>query len=194
MARYTGPKWKISRRENFDVFDEDQWKKRAYPPGVHTSSKGRPSNYAIQFREKQKVKRVYGLMEKQFRNLYTKASKATGNTGTRLLQLLEMRLDNVVYRLNMAATRNQARQLVTHGHIIVNGAKLDIPSYKTQVGDVIEYSPKFAKKEISKVLKAEGNKLKSPGWLADNKVVSEPSRDMIDPSIKEQLIIEHYSR
>lgn len=194
MARYTGPKWKISRRENADVFGDDKWRKRAYPPGVHTSSKGRPSNYAIQFREKQKVKRMYGLLEKQFRNLYKKAVKHTGNSGTRLLQLLELRLDNVVYKLGMANTRNQARQFVTHGHIRVNGKKLDIPSYTVNVGDTIEYSPKLSKTDIVKDIKAENGATPIPSWLKGFKVQSEPTRDAIDASIKEQLIIELYSR
>src|SRR5688572_13755901 len=110
MARYTGPKWRISRREGADVFGDEKWRKRSTLPGQHTVSMKRPSNYAIQLREKQKVKRMYGMLEKQFRNVYKKATAATGNTGTRLLQLLEMRLDNVVYKLGFAKTRNQARQ------------------------------------------------------------------------------------
>jgi small subunit ribosomal protein S4 len=194
MARYTGPKWKISRRENADVFDDEQWRKRSYPPGQHNVSKGRPSNYAIQFREKQKVKRSYGLLEKQFRNLYKKAVKLAGNTGTNLLQLLEMRLDNVVYRLGYSATRQQARQFVTHGHVLVNGKKLDIPSYNVNVGDVIELDKKLLDTKPVKIIRSEAKKSKKSAWLENNSVLSKPTRDMIDQSIQEQLIIELYSR
>ncbi|MFQ5492828.1 MAG: 30S ribosomal protein S4 [Candidatus Dojkabacteria bacterium] len=194
MARYTGPKWKISRRENADVFGDEKWRRRPTLPGEHPVSRSRPSEYAQQFREKQKVKRTYGLMEKQFRNLYKKASKATGNTGTRLLQLLEMRLDNVAFRLGLAKTRNQARQFVNHGHITVNGEKVDIPSYSVSVGDEVEFGPKFGKSDIAKTVKAETKQEARPGWLSAGKVKSVPTRDMLDQSIREQLIIELYSR
>jgi len=194
MARYRGPKWKISRRENADVFGDDKWRKRSYPPGEHSTSRGRPSQYAIQFREKQKVKRMYGMLEKQFRSLYKKASKSKGNTGTRLLQLLELRLDNIVYKLGMANTRNQARQFVTHGHITVNGKKLDIPSYSVSVDDIIGYGVKFGKSDIAKVIQAENKTRQKEEWLAGGKVISLPVRDMMDQSIKEKYIIEFYSR
>jgi len=194
MARDTAPKWKISRRENADVYDNEKWRKRAYPPGMHTFSKSRPSNYAIQFREKQKVKRIYGLLERQFRNLYNKASKTKGNTGTRLLQLLELRLDNVVYRLGLAKTRNQARQFVTRGHIQVNGSKVSIPSYSVAVDSSISYGTKFGKSEISKLIQAETKHVKLPSWLEKYKVRSVPTRDMIDQSIRERMIVEFYSR
>ena len=194
MARYTGPKWKISRRENYDIFGDDAWKRRPNPPGVHAMSKGRPSNYAIQFREKQKVKRIYGLMEKQFKKIYQDASKATGNTGTRMLQLLELRLDNVVYKLKFARTRNQARQFVTHGHVLVNGEKLSIPSHILKVGDEISLNPKFQKEEFIKIMQSELKNVKVPEWLKNGKVQSLPNRDMIDQGIEEQLIIEFYSR
>lgn len=195
MARYTGPKWKISRRENADVFGDEKWRKRPFPPGQHGNSRrGRMSNFAVQLREKQKVKRMYGLLEKQFRNLYKQAVKATGNTGTRLLQLLELRLDNVVYQMGLAKTRNQARQFVTHGHIRVNGEKVSIPSFSVKVGDVIEYKPKFAKSEITKIIKEENKQWQTPAWIQGTTVKSLPTRDMMDQSIKEQLIIEFYSR
>ncbi len=194
MARYTGPKWKISRRENYDVFGDESWKKRPNPPGVQAVSKSRPSNYAVQFREKQKVKRMYGLMEKQFKKIYIDATKATGNTGTIMLQLLETRLDNVVYKLKLAKTRNQARQFVTHGHVLVNGAKLDIPSYKLSVGDEVSLTSKFQKEDHIKILQAELKNVKLPEWLKNGKVQSLPTRDMIDQGIEEQLIIEFYSR
>lgn len=194
MARYTGPKWKISRRENADVYGSDKWRRRQTLPGVHPVSRGRPSGYAIQFREKQKVKRMYGLLEKQFRRVYEKASKETGNTGTRLLQLLEMRLDNVVYKMGLAKSRNQARQFVTHGHITVDGKKLDIPSAIVKVGSSIDYDERFAKTDVAKLIKAENKKLEVPAWLDGGQVKSVPTRDMLDQSIKEQLIVEYYSR
>jgi len=196
MARYTGPKWKISRRENYDVFGNGKWRKRSGFPGVHPTSKGRPSNYNIQFREKQKVKRMYGLLEKQFRKIYVQASKATGNTGLRFLQLLELRLDNVVYKSGMAKSIMQARQFVGHGHVTVNGKKVSIPSYNLKVGDVVEYGAKFAKSEMVKLLQAEAKTLKPviPAYLENGKVANLPTREMVDEGIKEQLIVELYSR
>lgn len=194
MGRYTGPKWKISRRENADVYGNEKWRRRATLPGQHPVSRGRPSGYAIQFREKQRVKRMYGLYEKQFRNLYFKASKATGNTGTRLLQLLEMRLDNVVFRLGLAKSRNQARQFVSHGHVLVNGKKVDIPSYTVEISDSIDVDQKLAQTEAHKVIVNEKKKEVKPEWLAGGQIKSLPTRDMMDPSIKENLIIEFYSR
>jgi small subunit ribosomal protein S4 len=194
MARYTGPKWKISRRENYDVFGDAQWRKRPTLPGQHPTSKGRPSNYGIQFREKQKVKRMYGLLEKQFSNLYKTATKATGNTGLRLLQLLETRLDNIVYRLNMAKSINQARQFVSHGHVLVNGKRINIPSYQTKIGDEVTYEAKFNDLEVAKVIKEETKTITLPRWLESGKVEMLPTRDMIDKGIKESLIVEFYSR
>jgi small subunit ribosomal protein S4 len=196
MARYTGPKWRISRREKYDIFGNSKWRRRDTLPGVHPVSKGRPSNYSIQFREKQKVKRMYGLMERQFSNLYTQASKATGNTGLRLLQLLEMRLDNVTYRLGYAKSLTQARQFVSHGHIKVNGKKVNIPSYTVKIGDEITLHDKFLNNDFVKIILAENKQQKKmqPKWLDNNKVVAQPSREMIDQGIREQLIIELYSR
>jgi len=194
MARYTGPKWKISRRENFSVFGDDQWKKRPTLPGQHGTSRGRTSNYGIQFREKQKVKRMYGMLEKQFSNLYKTASKATGDTGIKMLQLLETRLDNVVYKLNLAKTMNQARQFVSHGHIFVNSKRVNLPSYHITVGDEISYEPSFEKSDIIKIIKEETKSRTVPKWIENSKVVMVPTRDMIDSSIQESLIVEYYSR
>lgn len=196
MARYTGPKWKISRRENYDVFGSGDWRKRPTLPGVHPTSKGRPSNYAIQFREKQKLKRMYGMLEKQFRNTYKKASKATGNTGLRFLQLLETRLDNVVYKLGLAKSIMQSRQFVTHGHITINGKKASIPSMTVKVGDVVAYKDSFAKGAIASSIAAEAKatKVAVPGWLENGKVSMLPTREMVDQGIKEQLVVELYSR
>jgi small subunit ribosomal protein S4 len=196
MARYTGPIWKQSRRENYDLFGDNKWRKRGTLPGVHPVQKGRPSNYSIQFREKQKVKRMYGVLEKQFRNTYNQAIKATGNTGLRLLQLLELRLDNVVYKMGLAKNIFQARQFVTHGHIRVNGQKASIPSQTIKVGDEVAYSPKFTKSSVVQVIAAENKAAKkiTPKWLEHGKVAMLPSREMMDQGIREQLIIELYSR
>jgi small subunit ribosomal protein S4 len=198
MARYTGPKWRISRRENASVFGDEKWRKRPTLPGQHPVSRKRPTNYAIQFREKQKVKRMYGMLEKQMRRFYETATKSKGNTATRLLQLLELRLDNVVYRLGFAMTRDQARQIVNHGHVKVNGKKVDIPSYIASVGDSIEIKDKITDAEWMKVVEAEITDRKTPQWLNKLKkggeVQSEPTRKMMDPSIKESLIVEFYSR
>ena len=198
--RYTGPKRKLERREQATLFGSDAWKKRSGLPGQHPVSRKRPSNFAIQFREKQKVKRMYLMTEKQFRRFFAEAKKATGNTGTRFLQLLELRLDNVVYKLGFAKTRNQARQFVNHGHFQVNGEKVDIPSYIVKVGDEISMKPKFAKSEIVTLVEGElkAEKYKTPEWLSkaktSGKVLSEPTRDQIDRSIREQSIVELYSR
>ena len=196
MARYTGPKWKISRRENYDVFGNNKWRKRPTLPGVHPVSKGRPSNYAIQFREKQKLKRMFGMLERQFRKTYQTASKSKGNTGLRFLQLLELRLDNVVYKLGMAKSIMQARQFVGHRHVLVNGKKVNIPSYSLKINDVVEYEAKFAKGEIASLIKNESKAMKAivPAYLENNKVAMAPTREMIDQGIKEQLVVELYSR
>lgn len=202
MARYTGPKTKLERREGVTLFGSDKWKRRPNTPGQHGSAtKGRSSSYSIQFREKQKTKRIYGLLEKQFRNIYERAKKSTGNTGLRLMQLLELRLDNVVYRLGLAKTRNQARQLVRHGHIYVNGAKLDIPSYTCQINDEISFSTKLlSKSQFPNLVKEElkAISVQIPSWLNQEgnggKVLSEPARDDLDKGIRESFIIEFYSR
>lgn len=198
--RYTGPKRKLERRENATLFGSDAWKKRQTLPGQHPVSRKRPSNYAVQFREKQKVKRTYLMTEKQFRKFFDEAKKATGNTGTRFLQLLELRLDNVVYRLGLAKTRNQARQYVNHGHVTVNGNKVDIASYQVQVGDEIAIKPKLSESDAYRQTQEEIKQQKHtvPSWLSrlktGGKVLAEPTRDQVDKSIKEQYIVEFYSR
>jgi small subunit ribosomal protein S4 len=175
--------------------------KRNYPPGQHglTRSK-KKSEYGIALNEKQKVKRMYGVLERQFRNYYEKATKTEGVTGTKLLQLLELRLDNVVYRLGFAPSRNMARQLVSHGHITINGKKVDIPSYQVNTGEKISISTYSAKSKLVENMKISIEKAELPSWLKmDNKkfvgeVVGEPQREDIDPSIQESLIIELYSK
>lgn len=197
--RYTGPKWRINRREGAAVLgSNDKWKQRMSLPGQFPVLKKRPSEYAIQFREKQKVKRTYGMTEKQFKRFYNQAVKSTGNTGLRLLQLLEMRIDNVVYQLGLAETRAQARQFVTHGHIKLNGHKHNIPSYTVKPGDEIQFSDKFATSPMFKYVKEHLKAKQIPTWLnkldKGGKVVAEPTRDEIDQSFKERLIVELYSR
>lgn len=197
--RYTGPKWKINRREGTTVLGSgDKWKRRPGLPGQFNTLKKRPSDYAIQFREKQKVKRMYGMTERQFRRFYRQALKAQ-NPSTKLLQLLEMRIDNVLYTLGFAETRAQARQFVNHGHVQLNGKKHTIPSTILKPGDEITFKEKFVKSPIFQIVtQAKPQQAKTPTWLSKlakgGKVVAEPTRDEIDPSIKERLIIELYSR
>ena len=200
MARYTGPKDRLSRREGVDLFGKGVKLTRInVTPGVH-GPKGQmrgPSQYGKQLREKQKVKRLYGVMEKQFRKYIEKAFRTKGNTAETLFELLETRLDNVVYRLKFAATRPQARQLVTHKHILLNGKKVNIPSYKVKVGDAIALSSKAASLEAVKKLLDDENVI-IPEWVkrkgAIGSVVRMPKREDVVEPITEQDIIEFYSR
>ncbi len=197
--RYTGPKWRINRRESATVLGSgEKWRRRPTLPGQFPTLKKRSSEYAFQFREKQKVKRTYGMTEAQFRRFYTLALKSTGNTSTRLLQLLELRADNVLFKLGLAETRTQARQFITHGHIKVNGKKHRTPSTIMNEGDEIEFSDKFQKSPIVKQIQQSLRSHVVPKWLSrlenGGKVIAVPTRDEIDPSIKERLIIELYSR
>lgn len=201
MARYTGPKTKIARKFGEAIFGEDKnFEKRNYPPGQHGNAKrrGKKSEYAVQLMEKQKAKYTYGILERQFSNLFKKASRSKGITGEVLLQLCEARLDNVVYRLGVANSRRGARQLVSHRHITVNGNIVNIPSYSLKEGDVV------AVREKSKSLQAIENSLASSSavyewltWNADKKegaFVKVPERLQIPENIKEQLIVELYSK
>lgn len=201
MARYTGPKSKIARKFKEAIFGPDKaLDKRNYPPGQHGPNKrrGKQSEYAIQLSEKQKAKYTYGILERQFSNLFEKASRMKGITGANLLILCELRLDNVVYRLGIAPTRSAARQLVSHKHISVNGGVVNIPSYNLRAGDVVSV------REKSKSLETIGSSVASSrvnhDWLAWNSsdltgtVVNVPSREMIPENIKEQLIVELYSK
>lgn len=200
MARYTGPKDRLSRREGFDLFSKGAKLTRlAVPPGVHgpMGSRRMPSQYGRQLREKQKVKRLYGILEKQFNKYVDSALKARGNTGERLLTLLEKRLDNVIFRLGFVPTRPAARQLVSHRHILVNGKKVNIPSFEISVGDIVRISDKGAAiPAVKKSLEEKDKKI--PGWLERKaivgKVVREPSREDIIEPISEQDIVEFYSR
>ena len=201
MARYTGPKTKIARKFGEAIFGEDKsFEKRNYPPGQHGANKrrGKKSEYAIQLMEKQKAKYTYGILERQFRNLFKSARAAQGITGEVLLQLCESRLDNVVYRLGIAPSRSAARQLVSHRHITVNGELVSIPSYTLNAGDVV------AVREKSKSLVAIEDSLANRNdvyewltWNSDTKqgnFVSVPERIQIPENIKEQLIVELYSK
>lgn len=199
MGRYTGPKRKLSRREGVALFAKDAKaieRKGAIVPGQHGARRGRrPSDYGIQLREKQKAKRMYGLMERQFANYYKVADKTSGSTGVVLLGLLETRLDNVVYRLGFSPSRAGARQLVSHGHVKVDNKKLSIPSYQVKVGQTVAILDKMLDNiQIKKSL--DGSTL--PKWLERKatvgKVLRSPARDEMEQGISEQLIVEYYSR
>ena len=201
MARYTGPKTKISRKFGEPLFGEDRTlEKKNYPPGQHGNNKRRSkkSEYAIQLMEKQKAKYTYGILEKQFRNIYDKANRGKGITGELLLQLCESRLDNVVYRMGISKTRDGARQLVSHKHVTVNGSIVNIPSYTLRPGDMVSI------REKSKSLKAIESSLMENSsqydWIKFNRerlegeFVTIPDREQIPENIKEQLIVELYSK
>jgi len=203
MARYTGPRSKISRRFGIPIFDDEKvLEKRPTPPGVHGAKRQKKkSDYGIALGEKQKLKFMYGVMEKQFRRYFDIAQRKRGVTGETLLQLLETRLDNVVYRLGFADSRAQARQLVRHGHIDVNGRKTDIPSFIVSAGDVISVRQGSSNntyfKERAQIVQSGYS---TPDWLTLNPnamtgtVVTEPSREDIEIPLNEQLIVEYYSR
>ena len=201
MARYTGPKTRIARKFGEAIFGEDKvLAKKNYAPGQHGANKRRKtSEYGNQLREKQKAKYTYGVLEKQFRNLFDKADRSKGITGVILLQLLEARLDNVVYRLGIARTRAAARQLVSHRHITVNGRVLNIPSYSVKPGDVVAVREKSKSLEVIADALAGFNHSKYP-WLEwdDNvkggKLLHLPQREDIPENIKEQSIVELYSK
>ena len=201
MARYTGPKTKIARKFGEPIFGEDKvLARRNFPPGQHGANKRRKtSEYGVQLREKQKAKYIYGVLERQFRNLFKKASSLKGITGEILLQLLESRLDNVVFRLGIAPTRAAARQLVLHRHIVVNGEVLNIPSYQVKPGDVIGVRERSKSLEVVADALAGFNHSKYP-WIEweeatkSGKYLHVPAREDIPENIKEQLIVELYSK
>ncbi|MEN2994489.1 MAG: 30S ribosomal protein S4 [Thermodesulfovibrio sp.] len=208
MARYRGPLCRLCRREGMKLFlkgtrcytEKCAFERRKYPPGQHGHNRGKLSDYGLQLREKQKVKRIYGVMERQFKNYFEKATKMKGITGENLLKLLERRLDNVVYRMGFAVNRRQARQLVRHGYFMVNGRKVDIPSYLVKPGDIIEIIPKGKELEIVKESLALAEQRGFPGWLDVNveemkgKFVRIPDRQEIQLPVQEQLIVEFYSK
>jgi len=208
MARHTGPDCKMCRREGEKLFlkgdrcygDKCAIERRPYPPGNAGKRRPRESEYRVQLREKQKTKRTYGLLEKQFRNYYEKANRQTGITGENLLRLLESRLDNVVYRLGFAKSRDEARQIVRHGHITVNDRRVNIPSYRVRPGDTVAVAEKAKDLLVIKTSLISSEKIEVPGWLEvdieklSGKVLSLPERDQIDLSVREQLIVELYSK
>lgn len=207
MARYTGPVCRLCRRERMKLFLKGakcdtmkcQIERHPYPPGIHGRGRIRESEYLFQLREKQKARRIYGVLEKQFRNLYAEAARDKGITGENLLRMLEQRLDNVVFRANFAASRNQARQFVRHGHVTVNDKRVTIPSYKLRKGDVVSLSTKA---QAMIVVRHNLDTLDRtvPMWLeannAEHKVAVRdlPLRDQIDVPVREQLIVELYSK
>ena len=202
MARYTGPKTRIARTFGEPIFGPDKaFEKKNFPPGQHGLNRKRKkvSEYGVQLREKQKAKYTYGVLERQFENLFDKAQRSKGVTGEVLLQLLEARLDNVVYRLSLANSRNGARQLVTHRHITVNGEVLSIPSYHVRPGDVIGVREKSKSLEVINDA-LSGSRFNKSSWLEwdkDNytgKFLNVPERSEIPENIKEQLIVELYSK
>ncbi|NQY28778.1 MAG: 30S ribosomal protein S4 [Flavobacteriaceae bacterium] len=201
MARYTGPKTKIARKFGEAIFGEDKsFEKRNFPPGQHgnTRRRGKKSEYAIQLMEKQKAKYTYGILERQFRNLFKKASASKGITGEALLQLCESRLDNVVYRMGVSPSRSGARQLVSHRHITVNGEIVNIPSYSLKAGDVVGVREKS--KSLSAIENSLANNSNVFEWMTWNNAtksgtyVAIPVRLHIPVNIKEQLIVELYSK
>lgn len=201
MARYTGPKSKIARKLGEPIFGEDKYfAKKNYPPGQHGSNRRRKmSEYGTQLREKQKAKYTYGVLERQFRNLFNKASRMKGVTGEVLLQLLEARLDNIVYRLGIAPTRAAARQLVLHRHITVDGKVVNIPSYSVSEGQIVAVREKSKSLEVIQDALAGFNHSKYP-WIEwdetvkGGKLLHMPVREDIPENIKEQLIVELYSK
>ena len=201
MARYTGPKSKIARKFGEAIFGDDKaFEKKSYPPGMHGNNRrrGKKSEYAIQLQEKQKAKYTYGILERQFRNLFEKATRSKGVTGEVLLQLCEARLDNVVYRFGIAPSRRAARQLVGHRHITVNGEVVNIPSYSLKPGDVVGVREKSKSLQvIEDSLSAKSSVYEWISWNSDKKegtFVSVPERIQIPENIKEPLIVELYSK
>ncbi len=201
MARYTGPKSKIARKFGEAIFGDDKsFEKKSYPPGQHgnTRRRGKKSEYAIQLMEKQKAKYTYGILERQFRNLFAKANRSKGVTGEVLLQLCESRLDNVVYRMGLSNSRRGARQLVSHRHITVNGEVVNIPSYSLKAGDVVGVREKSKSLQaIEDALAGNSSVYEWITWNSEKKegtYVSVPERIQIPENIKEQLIVELYSK
>jgi small subunit ribosomal protein S4 len=206
MARDRSPKCRQCRREGIKLFlkgercltEKCAIERRSYPPGEHGRGRIKQSEYLLQLREKQKARRYYGILEKQFRIYYNKASRQSGITGEELLRMLELRLDNVVYRLGFAASRSQARQVIRHGHFMVNGRRVNIPSYQVRPGDVVQLKPQSPVEQV--VRDATDLTASVPSWLQadhDNlsgKVLKAPERDEIDAPVQEQLIVELYSK
>ncbi len=207
MARYTGPVCRLCRREGTKLYlkgdkcftDKCPVSRRPFPPGQHGQGRRKLSEYGVQLREKQKMRRTYGVMEAQFRRYFEKAERQKGVTGTALAQLLERRLDNVVYRMGLARSRPESRQLVRHGHFLVNGKKVDIPSFSVRVGDVVEVRERSRQKGQFAVTREETGR-GVPAWLETDlpnlkgTVLRLPNREEIDVPVQDQLVVELYSR
>jgi small subunit ribosomal protein S4 len=208
MARYTGPDCRRCRREKMKLYlkgakcegPKCPIESRPYPPGQHGRGRVKETEYLLQLREKQKARRVYGVLEKQFVRYYQEANRQSGKTGDVLLQILEMRLDNVVYRAGYAKSRDMARQVIRHGHIMVNGRKVDIPSYQVSEHDIVEVREKSRELTPFVVARAEAGEKTVPAWLeaipSQMKILvhSTPARQVIDTPVQEQLIVEYYSK
>ncbi len=208
MARYTGADCRICRREGCKLFlkgdrcysEKCAMERRAYAPGDAGKRRAKESEYLLQLREKQKTKRMYGLLEKQFHHYYEMANRAQGVTGENLLSLLETRLDNVIYRFGFAKSRAEARQQVRHGHIHVNGKRVDIPSFRVRPGDLVAIAPKARDMLVIKSALISNERSSVPAWLEvdieklQGSVLSLPTRDQIDCDVNEQLIVELYSK
>ena len=202
MARYTGPRTRLSRREGMDLFGNTkaELEKRNYPPGEHGRRPMKLQGYGQQLREKQKVKRIYGVLERQFRLYFKKAARMKGLTGENLLMMLERRLDNVVFRAGFARTRSQARQFVVHGHVSANGGKVNVPSFQVSEGDLVEIREDSRKMQAIKDALASSQGRGVPAWLERDdagmsiKITRLPDRESVDMPINEQLIVELYSK
>jgi len=209
MARYIGPVCKLCRREGEKLFlkgercqgDKCAFSRRPYPPGQHGQGRNKTTEYAVRLREKQKVRRVYGVQERQFRLYYDRANRMRGGTGEQMLALLERRLDSAIYRMGFGATRREARQLVKHNHILVNGRRVNIPSYILRIGDKVEVRDSSRSLKLIESALALAAARPIPGWMdLDRKslsatVKSSPMREELnEPAIREQLIVEYYSR
>ena len=207
MARYTGPVCRLCRREAVKLFLKGEkcvtkctLERRSTPPGMHQQRRRKVSDYALQLREKQKARRYYGVLERQMTKYFESAARRTGVTGEALLQRLEARLDNVLYRAGYAKSRPQARQIVGHGHVLVNGRRTDIPSMAVRPGDVLSIRERSREDQLFKDLQTWAKSQSVPRWLQTDpdafeiKVLQLPSRDQIETQVNEQLIVEHYSR
>ena len=208
MARYTDPVCRICRREGMKLFLKGtrcysrkcSFERRSNPPGMTIMRRRKVSEFGLQLREKQKVRKSYSVLERQFRNYFEKAEKRQGMTGENLLRLLEMRLDNVIYRMGFARSRAEARQLVNHGHFSVNGRPTDVPSYGTRVGDVVEVRESRRGREFFKIAPETIKSSQIPEWVSVDatrlrgEVLAEPSREQMPPEFNEQLVVEYYSR
>jgi small subunit ribosomal protein S4 len=208
MARYTDPVCRLCRREGLKLFlkggrcytKKCSFERRPTPPGQHGVRRRKVGDYGLQLREKQKVRRVYGVLEKQFRNYFIEATRQSGVTGEALLRSLELRFDNVVFRLGYAPSRAAARQMVAHGHFAVNGVPTNIPSYRLKIGDRVEVRESHKERELFKTVKETLRSHQAPDWLSldaakmAGSILALPRRDQMPPEFNEQLVVEYYSR